>query len=286
MDYYDHIQLAINFIEKHLTENITVEDVSKNAFQSRWHFQRIFRYVTGYSVYTYLKKRRLTEAGNDLILGKDKIIDIAFKYHYATPESFLRAFRTEYGMNPSDYRKELEHRNFGKLEIEPLRDGIRIDGSQIKTHIVTKNEFFLMGKVHRTTMQKCQNEIDIPKFWGEFIGNGLMNGIPNRMGDSLLGIYTNWDYAENFDVLIGSVVRKESEVPPGFVLHRMKPAKYMVFTVPGNQNHDILNGWKYIYGTWMPNTGFEREFSDDFDLFDDRFQSETKPESEIYIPIK
>ncbi|TGM56849.1 AraC family transcriptional regulator [Leptospira vanthielii] len=286
MDYYDHIKLAVNFIEKHLRDDIGVEDVSKNAFQSRWHFQRIFRYVTGYSVYTYLKKRRLTEAGNDLILGKEKIIDIAFKYHYTTPESFLRAFRSEYGVNPSDYRKQPEHRNFPKLEIDSLRDGIRIDGSGIKTQVVTKNEFILMGKAYRTTMQRCQNEIDIPKFWGEFMSKGLVESIPDRIGHSLLGIYTNWDYAENFDVIIGSQVSSDTFIPDGFVTHRMKPAKYMVFTIPGNQNEDILNGWKYIYGTWMPNTGYEREFSDDFDLFDDRFQSETNPESEIYIPIK
>lgn len=286
MDYYDHIKLAVNFIEKHLRDDISVEDVSKNAFQSRWHFQRIFRYVTGYSVYTYLKKRRLTEAGNDLILGKDKIIDIALKYHYTTPESFLRAFRTEYGQNPSDYRKVLEHRNFPKLEIDSMRDGIRVDGSKIKTEIVTKNEFILMGKPYRTTMQRCQNEIDIPKFWGEFMTSGATGDIPNRIGDSLMGIYTNWDYAENFDVLIGAQVSSDTKVPQGFITHRLKPAKYMVFTVPGNQNLDILNGWKYIYGTWMPNTGYEREFSDDFDLFDDRFQSNTNPESEIYIPIQ
>ncbi|MCG6141011.1 AraC family transcriptional regulator [Leptospira mtsangambouensis] len=286
MDYYDHIKQAIEFIEKNLREDISAEDVSKNAFQSRWHFQRVFRYVTGYSVYTYIKKRRLTEAGNDLILGKDKIIDIALKYHYTTPESFLRAFRSEYGFNPSEYRNQLEHKNFSKLEVDLLRDGIRIDGSKIKTQIVTKNEITFIGKTYRTTMQKCQNEIDIPKFWGEFIGGGLMEPIPNRVNQSLIGIYTNWDYAENFDVMIGAQVTKETKIPSGFVAYTLKPAKYMVFTVPGNQNQDILNGWKYIYGTWMPNTGYEREFSDDFDLFDDRFQSNTNPESEIYIPIK
>lgn len=286
MDYYDQIELAISFMEKNLTENIRVEDVSKNAFQSRWHFQRIFRYVTGYSVYTYLKKRRLTEAGNDLILGKDKIIDIALKYHYTTPESFLRAFRSEYGINPSEYRKTADHINFPILDIEPLRNKVRIDGSRIKTTVITKNEFILVGKPYRTTMQKCQNEIDIPKFWGEFMGNGLMESIPNRINHSLMGIYTNWDYAENFDVIIGAQVNSDMRIPDGFVSHRIKPAKYMVFTVPGNTNEEILNGWKYIYGTWMPNTGYEREFSDDFDLFDDRFQSNTNPESEIYIPIQ
>jgi len=286
MDYYDHIKLAVNFIESHLQEDISVEDISKNAFQSRWHFQRIFRYVTGYSVYTYLKKRRLTEAGNDLILGKDKIIDIALKYHYSTPESFLRAFRSEYGVIPSVYRNQADHRNFSKLDIDSLRDGIRIDGSRIKTDVITKNEFVLIGKSYRTTMQRCQNEIDIPKFWAEFTGKNLMDRIPDRINQSLMGIYTNWDYAENFEVIIGAQVSSDTSIPEGYISHRMKPAKYMVFTVPGNQNHDILNGWKYIYGTWMPNTGYEREFSDDFDLFDDRFQSSQNPESEIYIPIK
>jgi AraC family transcriptional regulator len=105
VEYYPIMEQVIEFIEGHLADPISVEDVAKHAFQSRWHFQRIFRLVTGHSVYSYIKRRRLSEAGNDLMLTRDRIIDISFKFQYETPESFLRAFRKEFSVNPSEYRR-------------------------------------------------------------------------------------------------------------------------------------------------------------------------------------
>lgn len=286
MDYYESIERAVAFIEKNLTEPISVADVSRHAFQSRWHFQRIFRSTTGTSVYTYIKKRRLAEAGSELFLTNDKIIDIALKYQYSTPESFLRAFRAEYGANPSDYRKGSEHRLYDRLDVASLRTRGNYAGG-IRFQPVTRSEILFAGKPHRTTMQRRQNEIDIPRFWKEFTESGELSRLDaaTRAGTAAMGVYTNWDYDENFDVLIGAPVRTRESVPDGWVLHRLMPARYMVFTIPGNSNQDILNGWNYIYGTWMPETGYERDFSDDFDMFDDRFWSD-RPESEIYIPIK
>lgn len=282
IDYYDAIERAIGYIEKNLLNPLSVEDVSKNAFQSRWHFQRIFRYVTGYSVYSYIKKRRLAEAGSDLILGSEKVIDIAFKYQYGTPESFLRAFRSEYGVNPSDYRALPEHRIFGPIRVQKKDSPL----TTLQARPVARSGFLFVGRKHRTTMQKMQNERDIPSFWQKFFQDGITASIPNKSSDAALGIYTNWDFAENFDVLIGHQVASLSSVPEGLVSHEIAPQKYMVFTVVGNTNDDILNAWKYIYGTWMPETGYERGFAEDFDLFDDRFQNPNRPESEIYIPIQ
>lgn len=286
IDYYESIARAIDFMERHLTEEIDVADVSRHAFQSRWHFQRIFRNVTGYSVYTYLKKRRLAEAGSELLLSRDKVIDIALKYQYSTPESFLRAFRKEYNVNPSEYRRTSEHRVFARIDIQDPSSRLTLDPGGIRFQPVTRGEILFIGKQNRTTMQNMQNEADIPRFWQEFFANGTPAKIPNRIGSASMGIYCNWDYEENFDVLIGCPVQTLKDLPQQLTAYVLKPAKYMVFTIPGNSNDDILNGWKYIYGTWMPKTGYEREFSDDFDLFDDRFQDPLKPESAIYIPIK
>lgn len=286
IDYYGCIRDAIEFIERHLTDPISVEDVSKHAFASRWYFQRIFRLVTGYSVYTYLRNRRLAEAGNDLFLTKAKVIDIALKYQYATPESFLRAFRKEYGMNPAEYRRTREHRLFERIEIASDRFKQTDPAPRIRHQQVTRNEILVVGVKNRTSMQQKQNEQDIPRFWQRFIGDNLAAQIPHKTGDAAMGIYCNWDFDENFDVLTGCEVSSAAEVPEGMVSYRLPAAKYIAFTVPGNTNDDILGAWKYIYGVWMPNTGYERDFTDDFDMFDGRFQHPTKPESEIYIPVR
>lgn len=285
MDYYQSIERAVAYIEANLTAPITVEDVARHAFQSRWHFQRIFRFVTGLSVYAYLKKRRLAEAGNDLLLTRDKIIDIAFRYRYEAPEAFLRAFRKEYGALPSEYRRGREHRGLQRIEV--FRDPARIAAGTVALpcQVVVRAETRFIGWKYRTSMQRMRNETDIPAFWGDFFSRNVLGAIPGRLDQAAMGVYCNWDIEENFDVLIGARVEDLSAVPEGMASRRIAPAKYMAFTVSGNTNEDILKAWKYIYGVWMPETGYERGWADDFDLFDDRFTRAGNPESEIYIPI-
>jgi AraC family transcriptional regulator len=281
--YYEIIQDAIEFIEKHITDPISVTDVAKNSFQSRWHFQRIFRQLTNYSVYTYIKKRRLALAGNELILSKDKIIDIALKYQYSTPESFLRAFKKEYDFNPLEYRKVPTHKVFQKIRVAPIQVISQI--KEIKMQEITRNKILFIGLKNRTTMQRKQNEIDIPKFWNDFSFSNSIADIPNKVNSSSMGIYCNWDIDENFDILTGAEVSSIKEIPNGFTSYEMPAMRYMVFTAVGNSNAEILAAWNFIYGVWMPQTGYERGFSDDFDLFDDRFLHPTNPTSEIYIPL-
>lgn len=92
MDWITGIQRALDYTEKHLTEEIDYETVAKEACSSMFHFQRIFSILCGYTLGDYIRMRRLTLAAEDLLRTKEKIIDIALKYGYDTPESFSRAF--------------------------------------------------------------------------------------------------------------------------------------------------------------------------------------------------
>ncbi len=287
IDYYRSISNAISFIETHLTDPFTIEDVSREAFQSRWHFQRIFRLVTGYSVYEYVKRRRLAEAGSDFVLEKEKVIDVAIKYQYGSPEAFTRAFQAEYGKNPSKFKGIQKHRVFTRLDISNPDFHLEYIKGNIRFEPVTRNEICITGKKYRTSMRNKQNQVDVPNAWQDFTVNGISEAILNKINTANYGVYYDWDYDENFSILIGCQVRSHNgeEGHKDLFQHTIKPCKYMVFTIPGKTNEDILAGWNYIYGTWMPSTGYERDFSEDFDIFDDRFFSDD-PVSEIYIPIK
>lgn len=300
INYYQAIQRAISYVEEHLCDPFTVEDVSRAAFQSRWHFQRVFRLVTGHSLYKYVQKRRLAEAGAELLLGRGKVIDLALKYQYGSPEAFTRAFVKEYGEPPRKYMNTLEHPIFPRYEIEETSSTPRYGKGDIQFRSVTRGALSIFGKTYRTSMRDHQNERDVPLAWQDFFGQGMDQKIQNRKAAANYGVYHNWDYDENFTILLGCPVEVPKEMPShlittyvspeehhnsvNFKLLHLKPCKYMVFTVPGNQDEDILAGWNYIYGNWMPTTGYERDFSEDFDVFDERFFS-PQPVSEIYIPI-
>ena len=105
MHWIQSLSTAIHYIESNLTNDIGVDDVSGQVYASSAHFQRIFNLVTGLTIGDYIRSRRLSLAGQELLGSKTKIIDIAMKYRYDTQESFSKAFTRFYGMTPSAVRK-------------------------------------------------------------------------------------------------------------------------------------------------------------------------------------
>lgn len=88
MNWIQGIQRAIDYVEANITEEIDFEEVAKQAYSSSFHFQRVFGILCGFSLGDYIRMRRLSLAGEELSKGNAKIIDIAMKYGYDTPESF------------------------------------------------------------------------------------------------------------------------------------------------------------------------------------------------------
>ena len=88
MNWIQGIQRAIDYVEANITEELDFDDVARQAFSSPFHFQRVFSMLCGFSLGDYIRMRRLSLAGEELSRGNAKIIEIALKYGYDTPESF------------------------------------------------------------------------------------------------------------------------------------------------------------------------------------------------------
>ncbi len=96
---------SIDFIESRLTEALDVDELARQAFFSKTHYQRLFRAIVGEPVMEYVKNRRLQLACGDVYAGSSGILDIALRYGYESHEGFTRAFKAYFGVTPSDYRK-------------------------------------------------------------------------------------------------------------------------------------------------------------------------------------
>ncbi|MGI6201491.1 MAG: helix-turn-helix transcriptional regulator [Christensenellales bacterium] len=101
MEWMPILSQAIHYMESHLTCAMGVEDVAEHVHASSANFQRVFNLVTGMTVGEYIRNRRLTLAGQDLLREKEKVIDVALRYQYDTPESFSKAFSRFHGVAPS-----------------------------------------------------------------------------------------------------------------------------------------------------------------------------------------
>ena len=101
MNWMDDTQKAINYIENNLLENISVGDVAGHIHSSPDYFARVFNIVTGISISEYIRNRRLTLAGDEIVKSQAKVIDIASKYGYDSPDSFAKAFTRFHGVTPA-----------------------------------------------------------------------------------------------------------------------------------------------------------------------------------------
>ena len=108
MEWIENITKAIRYMENNLTNNISIEDVSNQIFASGSHFQRVFNVVTGITIGEYIRNRRLSQAGLDLLLTNSKVTDVAMRYQYDTSESFSKAFTRFHGIPPSLVKKHGE----------------------------------------------------------------------------------------------------------------------------------------------------------------------------------
>ncbi len=105
MDWMTSIQQTVDFIEDNIGEDLDIDMLAEKIFTSQFHFQKIFTILCDCTVSEYIRNRRLTLAGYEIIDTEISILDIALKYGYESHESFTRAFTRFHGITPSDARK-------------------------------------------------------------------------------------------------------------------------------------------------------------------------------------
>ena len=146
MDWIKGMQKAIDYIEANLTEKINYEDVAAESFSSSYHFQRMFSILCGYTLGEYIRMRRLSLAGKELAGGKEKVIDVALKYGYDSPDSFAKAFYKFHGITPSQARADGSLlKSFSRLSIRISLEG----GTIMNYRIETKPQITLLGYKRR-----------------------------------------------------------------------------------------------------------------------------------------
>ncbi|HEY8500962.1 MAG TPA: AraC family transcriptional regulator, partial [Clostridia bacterium] len=142
--WIEGIQNAIEYIENNLTEELKIEDIAEKAYVSAFHFQRIFSILCGFTVGEYIRNRRLSLAAQELSKADAKVVDVAIKYGYDSPESFTRAFAKFHGISPSAAKiKGANLKSFARIKIKLTLEG----GKMLEYKIVEKAQFTVMGKV-------------------------------------------------------------------------------------------------------------------------------------------
>ncbi len=285
MSNMDMIASAIQYIEANLQNDITVLDVSKATGYSLYHFSRLFHGVTSHSPKDYILRRRLTEAAKELLDSKRKISDIAFEYQFNDSETFNRAFKRAFGLNPTELRR---CKSTNQLPFLSMLAGENIQHinkiKDIEPELVELDSISLVGLA---TLERSNTAV-ITELWAHFPLE--IDLIANRIIPEKYYQVVFWPEQyelDGFFLMCAVEVGDLKQINLNLVGKELPPAKYLRFIHKGLACKVGLT-YKYIYQSWLPKSDYRLSYPFNFELYGKKCLGPDNPESksEIYIPVE
>jgi AraC family transcriptional regulator len=271
-------QKALWYIESHLAEELTLDQIAGVAGVSRFHMVRAFVAATGLPVMRYVRARRLSEAARALAAGAPGILNLALDADYGSHEAFTRAFRDHFGITPEAVRC------LARIDHIKLQEPIQMD-STLANNLQPPR--FEIGKpllvAGISERYSHANGAGIPGQWQRF--HQSVQNIPGRIGQVAYGVCCNGDDAGNFDYIAGVEVSDFSDLPREFSSVRIPEAKYAVFT---HRDHisTIRSTVNTIWNHWLPASGLKAADAPSFERYDENFDPLTGNGGlEIWVPV-
>ncbi len=273
MESLSTIQKAVDYIEDNLKFDISIGQVADAIGYSEYHFLRIFKRFVGLTPADYIRKRRISEIVARMECGGRPISDIAFEYGFNSKENFIRAFKSEHHILPTEYRR---HGNslklYGRFELVPRCEGPLCD-------VVELDAF-------RVVAYKS-DEDDPTKFWNRYNVNGLSSRLSGGRTVADYGVCRWNESTSRLDYWIGVDEREAAGDTTGTVTLSLSGGLYAVFKTTPASHVDFVatigKTWDFIRDVWLPQSRFERRPDYEFERYveESRLFSET-----IFVPIR
>lgn len=285
MELIQTIQSAIDYMEAHIAELVTYAGVAKSLYLSGFHFHRMFSMVTGMTPAEYMRRRRLSLAGEALSAAGGKVLDVALQYGYDSPESFTKAFTRFHGITPSAaHRSGAVLRQFNRLSVKILVEG----GESMQYRIEKRDSFSLLAAVCSLPNAAAgdSDNHEIHDFWMECGENGTISALKRRAaGGALCGVCESVS-SDRPDFRYGIAVpyHDAAPVPAGFERWTIEAGTWAVFQCIGRDEDNIIGEtWGKIFREFLPQSGYEMLDRADLEVFGDGLGEGVF--CEIWIPV-
>lgn len=280
------VEEAVALIEEKIKQPFWLESLAGSLYISKFHLHRLFKALTGETLMAYVRGRRLSRSLHDLINTDAKISDIAEDYCFNYEQSYERAFKNEFGVSPTAFRKspcELKIKNM--FDTSSLRDIAQGIFAEPRFHFVPRLKFagrctFVPAddymKANEAALSFCYNE---------------RAGIPSRMNEHIYYGFTfpltGKDYIYMPCVEVSGTLR----VPLGFEARVYPSCQCAVFRYVGFHSPDVLSEfyigdiYNFIETEWSAKTTYKRNREYHFERMDTSICSSTYCEVDIYMPL-
>ena len=278
---------GMEYIEAHLEDIASLEEIAAHVRVSDCHFRRIFFALTNMTLGEYVKNRRLSEANRELLQGVP-VTELAFKYGYQSVDGFTRAFKKWSGILPSQAARQKQCKSFQKLQFVVTMKG----GTSMEYKIVEKPAFVFAGVSKRVPLQfeGVNNEIlklvqSITQEQREEM-HRLQNTEPREIVNVSYESDTSFlEEAGELTHLIG-VLTTKTDIGAGLDTFPVSAHTWAVFPNEGAFPSVMQSTMARIYSEWFPVSDYElaEAFSFSFTKMDP--EKAGYAYSEIWIPVK
>ena len=283
MEWNEKLQAIIDYVEEHLQrteEAINPLEIERLAGCSYSFFQKVFSYMNDMSFAEYVRYRKLTLAGYDVMSTQMKIIDISYKYGYDSPTSFTKAFQQFHGVSPSQARKTRQTlKVYPKMQLHMKQS--------YDWRLEEKSAMRLIGKSIRLSYRDHVHFQSVPEFWSECQRNGdyaklyaLDEG--NTLG--MFGLFHDYNTLEKectYSIMVINNHEKSDEYDEILI----PDATWAIFDCRGSVPQAIQEGWKFLYQEWLVQYPFLHDACPELEWYSSQNTYAKDYLSQIWIPI-
>jgi AraC family transcriptional regulator len=275
---------AVEFIEAHLKEEIAVADIAASVSYSLYHFCRMFNKTLHHTPYDYLIRRRLSKAARELVETDKRIVDVAFEYQFNSSETFSRAFKRMFSVQPNQWRKRGRTDRRSLLSRPTIEYLLHINkGDYLRPVLEEKASLQLAGIM--TLVREDQTTVS--RLWEVMIQELHAIGDIAKPG-KFYGIVWYPDNWQDHGFLYTAAVEIAScdTVSSALMTRTIPPSKYARFIHKGPRECLPLTR-DYIYQTWLPKSDQHLSCPMEIEQYDQEAIDSDSDDAEtaIYIPI-
>lgn len=284
MEWTKALRESINYMEKNLFSDCTVKKVADHVHISPYYFQKAFKMVTGYTIGEYVRNRRLYLAAIELIKTKEKVIDLAYRYGYDTPESFTKAFSRFHGLSPI----QIKEQPYKIKQFLPLKISISVKGgNQMEYTIESMESFEVIGIGRVFYYDEAFNKI--PSFWNEWKNkyHCLPEADLSKYNVGKYGICIDEGTTGNELLYLIAGDYNGNPIQEGFKAVKIPTLTWAKFICIGPMPESLQSLNTRIFNEWLPeNEDYEIAAGYNIELYEKGDINDSNYKSEIWIPVK
>lgn len=280
MEWIERLNKTISYIEEHLTEEISYDELARIACCSTYHFQRMFAYMASIPLSEYIRRRRMSLAAIDLQNGNEKIIDIGMKYGYSSPTAFNRAFQSVHGIAPSMAKKE----GTPMKSFPPISFKITVKGmKELNYRMEEKTAFRIIGVSHPLDQEVENNFVTVPKMWQNAFMNGTLEKITPLMNSQPMGVLGVSVCNDKEDWRYFIAVSSSADTGDSLEEYMVPACTWAIFNGSGT-GISIQELEQRIVTEWLPTSGFEFDNAPDLEVYLN--PDPNNMQYEVWLPIR